>query len=179
MDNLIKNVKKYDDFKKVFEVFKSEPFNENWTEEELYNEYEYLKKSGEIYGYYLDNTTIAGLVTIVYGAIKEHPIVFLKPEKTIYLSDIAVIPQERGKGHAKRLADFIIDYVQLFNYYEQMYLRTNLNGSMSEKIFLERGFTIMNDSHNNIITQDIPFERMNGVVEKDTRKFLSKRLVKR
>ena len=177
MENRIKDVKNYSDFRKVFEVFKDKPFYENWIDDEMLKEYEFLKQYGEIYGYYIDDTKIVGLVSIIYGSIKEHPVKFLNPEKTIYLSDIAVVSDERGKGYAKKLADFIIEYAELFDYYDEMYLRTNLTGSMSEKIFLARGFEIMKDENNKIITQDVSFERTNGLIEKDTRKFLSKRLV--
>jgi len=178
MSNIIKNVNNYDEFKKVFTVFRGEPFFENWTEDQLRYEFDYLKKDGEIYGYYLDNLDMVGLVSIIYGAIKDHPIIFKNPEKTIYLSDIAVINSERGNGYAKKLADFIINYVKGFNNYNEMYMRTNLEGSMSERIFLNRGFEIIRDENNNIITQDVTFERTDGSIKKDTRKFLSKRLVR-
>lgn len=55
-------------------------------------------------------------------------------------------------------------------------MRTNLEGFMSERIFLERGFIIIRDENNNIVTQDVSFERTNGIIKQDTRKFLSKRL---
>lgn len=176
MNNIIKNVDNYEEFKKVFSVFSGAPFFEKWTEDKLKYEYDYLKKDGEIYGYYLDNHEIIGLVSIVFGAIKNHPLIFKNPEKTIYLSDIAVIYSQRGNGYAKKLADFIINYVNKINYYDEIYMRTNLEGSMSEKIFLERGFNIIRDENNNIVTQDVSFERTDGIIKQDTRKFLSKRL---
>ena len=176
MNNVIKDVNNYDDFKKVFLVFCGAPFFENWKEDELRKEYEYLKQNGEIYGYYLNNLDMVGLVSIIYGAVKDHPLLFTSPEKTIYLSDIAIIPTERGNGYAKILADFILDYANKIKYYNEIYMRTNLEGSMSERIFIERGFNIIYDESGNIITQDVSFERIDGIVKKDTRKFLSKRL---
>ena len=117
MNNVIKDVNNYDDFKKVFLVFCGAPFFENWKEDELRKEYEYLKQNGEIYGYYLNNLDMVGLVSIIYGAVKDHPLLFTSPEKTIYLSDIAIIPTERGNGYAKILADFILDYANKIKYY--------------------------------------------------------------
>ena len=110
MDNTIKNVNNYDDFEKVFKVFKSEPFYEDWTLDELHEEYEKLKNGGEIFGYYLDNSTIVGLITVLRGAKQTHPVTFSDPKKVMYISDIAVINEQRGKGYAKHLADFIINY---------------------------------------------------------------------
>ena len=53
MENRIKDVKNYSDFRKVFEVFRDKPFYENWIDDEMLKEYEFLKQYGEIYGYYI------------------------------------------------------------------------------------------------------------------------------
>ena len=177
MENIIKVVDNYEDFVKVFTVFSGAPFFEYWSTQELHDEYKELKDGGEIFGYYLDDSNIAGLVTVLKGAKKSHPVIFPDPKKVMYISDIAVINEQRGKGFAKHLADFIINYTEAFNEYQHMYMRTNLEGSMSEGIFLKRGFEVMRDQNNQIITQEVSFERTNGETTTDTRKFLSKRLI--
>lgn len=176
MNGRIKNIKEYEDFRKVFEMFRHYPFFEAWSEDAFREEYDYLKEDGEIFGYYLNTGEIAGLISIIYGAKNEHPVTFEEPDKVIYLSDVAVINEHRGNGYAKRLTDFIIDYATIYNYYKDMYLRTNLEGSMSEGIFVSRGFEIMKKD-GQIITQDIYFERTKEELSKtDTRKFLSRKL---
>ena len=50
---MIKNLKtygSYEDFKKVYKIFKEYPFYEAWTENLFKEEYEYLKQYGEMYG---------------------------------------------------------------------------------------------------------------------------------
>ncbi len=177
MNGKIQNVKKYEEFRKVFDIFKHYPFYEAWSEEEFQSEYDYLKTEGEIFGYYMNTGEIVGLVSLVYGAKSEHPLTFENPNKVMYLSDIAVLDNYRGNGYGKRLADFAIEYTKLFNYYNEMYLRTNLENSMSEGIFVNRGFEVMKEN-GNIITQEVSFERTKADLPTlDTRKFLSKRLI--
>ena len=97
----------------------------------------------------------------------------------MYISDIAVLKEYRGNGFAKQMADFAIAYTELLNYYDEMYLRTNLENSMSERIFEERGFEIMTKD-GQIITEEVSFPRtILTLPNTDKRKFLSKKLVKR
>lgn len=176
MSGRIKNMKNYDDFRKVFDIFKYYPFFEAWTEEEFREEFEYLKNMGEIFGYYLNTGEVVGLISMVYGAKDSHPVKFANPEKVMYLSDVAIIDKYRGNGYAKQLADFSIDYTKLLNYFDEMYLRTNLENSMSEGIFAQRGFEIMRKD-GQIITEDVSFARTNpDIPSVDTRKFLSLKL---
>ena len=178
MNGRIKNIKEYEDFRKVFDIFKYYPFFEAWTEEEFREEYDYLKNDGEIYGYYMNTGEIAGLISLIYGAKSDHPVRFEDPDKVMYISDVAVLEPYRGNGYAKRLADFAIDYARLFNYYNEMYLRTNLEKSMSEGIFTQRGFEVMKED-GKIITQDISFIRtIPDLPTIDTRKFLCKKLTR-
>ena len=177
MVNTIKDVTRYEDFKKVFSVFKEEPFFENWTEEEMHDEFLNLKINGEVFGYYLDDKDIAGIVTFKYGAFNDHPVKFDDPEKIIYFSDIAVIKGQRGNGYAKALTDFALDFIESYNYYTDAYLRTNFEGSMSRRIMEARGFEVVKNNEGNIITQDITFERTGDYPVSDKRLFLSKRLV--
>ncbi len=176
MEERIKNLKNYDEFRKIFEIFRYYPFFEAWNEEEFREEFEYLKTYGEIFGYYLSDGEIVGLISLIYGAKESHPVKFNNPDKVMYISDIAVMSDHRNKGYAGRLADFAIKYTKLLNYYENMYLRTNLENSMSEKIFLKRGFEVMK-LNDKIITETIKFKRTReDINEEDVRKFLSLKL---
>ena len=176
MTNIIKDVTNYDEFKKVFSVFKEEPFFENWTDEEMHNEFLGLKVNGEIFGYYLNNEGIVGIITFKYGAFGNHPVNFDNPEKTVYFSDIAVIKDFRGRGYAKALTDFALDYIESYDYYKEAYFRTNYEGSMSKGIMEERGFNVIRNDEGDIITQDITFDRTADYPTSDKRLFLSKRL---
>ncbi len=177
MKERIKNVKSYEDFRKVFEIFKHYPFFEAWNEEEFLEEYKYLKSNGEIFGSYTNLGDIAGLITMIEGAKESHPVTFVNPDKVMYISDVAVLEPYRGNGYAKQLVNFAIEYTKLLNYYEEIYMRTNLENSMSEGIFVQNGFEVMKNN-GIIITEDISFPRtLPDLPETDTRKFLSRKLV--
>ncbi len=174
----IEVVNSYEEFKKVYELFRREPFYEAWTEEEFLEEFEFLKSEGEVFGCF-DGGEIVGLSNLLFKAQSSHPVKFTNPESVMYISDIAVLEQYRGCGYAKALADYIIAYTEGLDKYEEMYLRTNLKGSMSEKIFTDRGFKVMTKD-GEIITQDVVFPRtVEGLSNSDTRKFLSKTLRRR
>ena len=120
---------------------------------------------------------IVGLLNLVYGAQKNHPLEFDNPEKVMYISDIAVLEKFRGKGCGSELAKYSIDFTKSLNKYELMYLRTNLVGSMSEGIFKKQGFEIVNDKNGNILTQEVQFERTKpDLPTSDIRKFLIKKI---
>lgn len=175
MEGRIKNLKEYKEFRKIFEIFKYYPFYEAWKEQDFKDEFSYLKNNGEIFGWYLNNEEIIGLVSLIYGAKTSHPVSFSNPDKMMYLSDIAVLDKYRGQGVGGNLLDFAINYTNLLKYYEAMYLRTNLNGSMSEGIARSRGFEIIRNN-NKIITEEVSFPRTNqDISETDTRKLLIKR----
>ncbi len=174
----IEIVNSYEDFRKVYELFQREPFYEAWTEEGFKEEFNFLKECGEIFGCY-DGGEIVGLSNLLFEAQESQPVRFVDPTRVMYISDIAVLREFRGKGYAKALADFVIEYTAQRSKYDEMYLRTNLEGSMSEKIFLDRGFEVMYDN-GQIITQDVSFPRTRSdISEVDTRKFLSKKLERR
>lgn len=176
MKNNISVLQKYEEFRRVFGIFKGAPFYEAWKEEEFLEEFEYLKTYGEIFGFYTNTGDVAGLVSLIYGAKDSHPVKFLEPKKVMYLSDIAVLPKYRGNGYAKELAKFAISYTKWLEFYKEMYLRTNLEGSMSERIFMNYGFDVMKKD-GIIITEEVSFERTNPEISNtDVRKFLSKRL---
>ena len=175
---MIKNLKISDglqDFEKVYKVFKEYPFYELWTKEKIAEEFEYLLENGDIFGYY-DNGNILGINTIIYGALKEHPLVFPNSERVLYVSDIAVINESRGKGIGSLLLRNTVELALESNMYDYIYLRTNLTGSMSEGLSKKQGFEVMKNN-GNIITQDCYFERCNDEINPiDTRKFLVKTL---
>jgi len=176
MEERIKNMKDYEEFRKIFEIFKFYPFYEKWTEKGFEEEFEYLKKYGEIFGYYNNLGDVTGLISLVYGASDKQPVRFKQPEKVMYVSDLAVLENYRCKGMGTKLLKFAISYTRLLNYYNEMYMRTNLEGSMSEGIFIKQGFEVMKEN-GKIIIQDVYFERTNNLIpEIDTRKFLLKRI---
>ncbi len=118
-----------------------------------------------------------GIVTLIYGAKASHPVKFDDPSKVIYISDLAVLHQYRGKGVGSELAKYALIKAYMKDNYNHMYLRTNLEGSMSENIFDKLGFEVMKDKDGNIITQDVQFPRCKeGVSDTDVRKFMLKRL---
>lgn len=174
----IKNIKEYEEFRKIYGIFMEYPFYEAWTEEQFAEEYEYLKNNGEIFGCYGNTENIFGLIALVYGAKNTHPVEFENPDKVMYISDIAVLNEYRGNGIGNYLADFAISYTELLNYYNEMYLRTNLENSMSEGIFARKGFEIVRKD-GLIVTEDVYFPRTNSSISDiDKRKFLTKKLVK-
>lgn len=163
------------DFKNVFKVFREHPFYEMWTEKQIDEEFDYLTQNGAIFGYY-NNNEILGINTIIYGAKTEHPIVFPNNERVLYVSDIAVLENARGKGIGSLLLKNTIDMASENNLYDYIYLRTNLEGSMSEGLSKKQGFEIMKNN-GIVITQDCYFKRCNeSISEVDTRKFLVKTL---
>lgn len=169
-------VKDFDDFKKVFGVFKTEPFYEDWSDEEMYEEFQSIKKNGEIIGYYKNND-IVGILDLIDGAEDKHPVKFIEPKNVLYISDIAVVKEARGKGYAKDLVrNLMLSLNNVLTQYDYAYLRTNLKGSMSERLFLPYGFETMRDENNQIIIQQVSFPRTIDIQDTDERKFLSKKI---
>ena len=169
-------VNNFKDFQEVFKVFMSEPFFEAWTENDMKEEFEDIKSHGEILGYYT-NFDIAGLLTLIDGAKESHPVKFENPEKVIYISDVATKKEYRGKGYAKDLVNYFMHFLDNQDYYDRAYLRTNLEGSMSEGLFIPYGFETIRDENNQIITQTCEFPRVKPELpETDVRKFLVKKL---
>lgn len=175
MKEEIKVIDNYEDFRKVFIIFRDYPFFEELSLSEIDEEFNYIKKEGESFGYYLDKQ-IVGLLNIIYKAKESQPIEFLDPTKVMYISDIAILNEFRGRGYAKKLADFAINYTISLNKYELMYLRTNLINSMSEGIFTSRGFEVYYQD-GNILTEEVSFKRSKSDLEEvDIRKFLVKKI---
>ena len=171
----IVTVKNFNDFKDVFTVFREEPFYEDWTDDSIKEQFDYLKDNGEILGYYTDRN-IVGIYSMIGNAISSHPVKFIEPDKVIYLSDIAIKKKYRGKGYAKDLVNFFMNYFEKQDYYNEVYFRTNLVGSMSEKLMIPYGFKPIIDNNGEIITEDVSFSRtIDNLDSIDKKKFLSKR----
>lgn len=150
-------------FKKVFMVFESEPFYEAWTEEDYIQEFIDFIEKGEIYGIFLDNE-ICGLITIKKKYLKWDEL-DINVEKSVYLSDIAVRKDSRNNGFGTKLMEYIIS---LFGEDYDIYMRTNLENSMSEGIAIKNGFEIINGK-----VQNVSFKRTRkDIPELDKRKYL-------
>lgn len=162
------NIKDYEDFKKVFSVFELEPFYEAWTEEEYQEEFIDFINNGQIYGIYLENN-ICGLITIKEKYLKWNEL-DIDIEKSIYLSDIAVKRESRNNGYATKLMQYIIS--EFGNDYD-IYMRTNLENSMSEGIAIKNGFEIIKEK-----IQTVSFKRTrDDIPETDKRKYLIRKRV--
>ena len=164
MENIKRlTISDYEDFKKVFKVFELEPFYEAWQEEDYQEEFLDFINNGQVYGIYLEKD-ICGLITIKQKYLKWDEL-DIDIEKSIYLSDIAVKQEARNKGYATKLMKYIID--EFGNNYD-IYMRTNLENSMSEGIALKNGFEIIEDK-----IQTVSFKRTReDIPETDERKYL-------
>lgn len=164
MENIKRlTISDYEDFKKVFKVFELEPFYEAWQEEDYQEEFLDFINNGQVYGIYLEKD-ICGLITIKQKYLKWDEL-DIDIEKSIYLSDIAVKQEARNKGYATKLMKYIID--EFGNSYD-IYMRTNLENSMSEGIALKNGFEIIKDK-----IQTVSFKRTReDIPETDERKYL-------
>ena len=134
------NKNDYNNFKEVFMVFEAEPFYEAWTEEDYQEEFLDFINNGKMYGIFII-------------------------EKAVYLSDIAVCRNARNKGYGTKLMEYIINE---FGRDFDIYMRTNLDGSMSEGIAVRNGFKVISGK-----IQEVSFKRTKkGIPEVDKRKYL-------
>lgn len=157
----------FNNFKKVFVVFEAEPFYEEWTEDDYLQEFLDFLASGEMYGIFLGEE-ICGLITIKERYLKWDQLAEIDVERSIYLSDIAVCRAARNNGYATKLMQYIIArYGQDFD----IYMRTNLENSMSEGIAVKNGFEIIPDK-----IETVAFKRTRpDIPEIDERKYLIRR----
>ncbi len=173
----IRNLKiygSYNDFKNVFLEFRKKPYFEDWKDNDIEDEYNYLRKNGEIYVKEI-NGKVVGLVTLLNGVQKGQEI-FLPTNNVGYISDIAVLEEFRRRGYGTELMQFAVnEFVKNGNDYA--YFRTLKNGSMSESIGIKLGFKIMYRENGEMIIQECSFPRINNCIpEKEERKFLIKKL---
>lgn len=157
------NVEDFANFKAVFTVFESEPFFEAWTEEEYISEFLDFLNNGLMYGIFIGDT-ICGLITIKKKYLK-WPELEIDVESSVYISDIAVQKNARNKGYATKLMKFIIDE---FGSNYDIYMRTNLENSMSEGLALKHGFKVIENK-----IETVTFKRTRpDIPETDQRKYL-------
>lgn len=141
MEETIREIKKenYQDFYKMYKVFEQPPYSEKFSDEEILDEYKLLTSGGRVYGYYNQGICI-GMVTYNKNLLYEHPIYYEQPEKVVYLSDVTVLKEFRGKGIGTTLMKYAIEKAKEEGY-EIMYMRTLQPGqSMSYGIALKLGF---------------------------------------
>ncbi len=153
----------FDDFKKVFQVFEAEPFYEAWSEEDYIEEFLDFMNHGQVFGIYIKDI-ICGLITIKERYLKWDEL-DIDVDKSIYLSDIAVRKNARNHGYATKLMKYIIaKYGKDFD----IYMRTNLENSMSEGIAVKNDFAVIKNK-----IQTVSFKRTrDDIPELDERKYL-------
>ena len=165
----IRKIEDYKDFATVFKVFEDYPFFESWSATELEEEFNMQRLNGEIFGYYIGRKCV-GMISILPYRKGKHPVNFKNSKKVIYLSDIAVIHEYRGRGIASELLEYVLYHTKVLGY-KTIYLRTNKDISMVYQIAVKHGFTLMKG-----VEQDVERIRIDGIVQKDTRIFLQKTL---
>lgn len=150
-------------FKDVFKVFEKEPFYEDWSDDDFLQEFLDFLQNGKIYGIFLEGN-ICGLITIKKNYLKWDEL-DIDVERAVYLSDIAVKKSARNRGYATKLMQYIIG---LFGDNYDIYMRTNLENSMSEGIAVKNGFEIIEGK-----VQKVYFKRTRpDIPEEDERKYL-------
>ena len=163
---------KIEDFIKMYEVFKDQPYYEAWTENMIREEYEDLYKVGHIYGYYLDGECV-GLITFRPMRLKDHhPVYYEHPEKVAYLADITVLQEHRKKGIGTGLMQYAFDVLREEGF-EVLYMKTlEIGKSMSYGIAVKSGFKLLEG-----VTS---VDRMERIIkereEEDVKIYLEKRL---
>lgn len=177
MEGSIKNLKVYgsfDDFKNVFYEFRKKPYFEDWKEEDVKEEYDYLNNNGNIYVKEVDNK-IVGIITLLQGIQKNHGLI-LPTNNVGYISDIAVLEEYRRRGYGTELMEYALKRF-INNGNEYAYFRTLRNGSMSEPIGIKLGFETVYKDDGEMLIQECSFPRINNCVpETEERKFLIKKL---
>lgn len=144
-------------------VFEGEPFYELWTDDDFEQEFSDFIKNGQIFGIYLDDS-ICGLITIKKNYLKWDKL-DIDVERAIYLSDIAVCRSSRNNGYGTRLMKYIVSE---FGDKYDIYMRTNLENSMSEGIALRNDFEVIEGK-----IQEVTFKRTRtDIPEVDKRKYL-------
>ena len=162
----------YDDFAKVFKVFSYAPFFEDWSSETVSKVYNsFSVKHGCIFGYYYGDECV-GLLTLRPIIEGEHPVSYPSDVKVMYLSDVATLPEYRGKGIGTQLFLHALRHSRVLGY-DFIYLRTNeKKDSMSYKIAEKCGFKQIWD-----LCQEVEFPRTRaGHPTKDLRIFMEKKL---
>lgn len=153
----IKELQELTDFKRVYQVFSGEPYNEKYTEEELEEIFTEYQQAGYIYGAYTQDGCV-GLIALERGAKKDQPVSFAE-ERIMYLADVAVLEEYRRKGLGNQLMLYGVMQSKALGY-DRLYMRTLERGSMSYGIAQRIGFRQIPGA-----VQEVEKERVNGKLE--------------
>ena len=170
----IKPITDFEDFSKVIDVFKEWPFDEPLTLEDKKEEYNGYLKNGLCLGFYHNTGDIMGLAGLMHEVEEEHEEYFAPQAGKLnpfYIYGLATLPEYRGHGVCTTLMEVIHD-IALENNIDFIYLRTQLEGSMSEGLCRKLGYTDMCQNSKKIV-QTVTFERgTTGEIGSDDRQFL-------
>lgn len=160
----------FEDFAKVFKVFESFPFFEEWSPEEVMEEYNSFQHGGFIFGYFTEADECVAILTMKPYEKGKHPVNYPSDAKVMYLSDVATCFNYRRQGIATHLFEHAIRHMEVLGY-DYIYLRTNEENSMSYGIAKKCGFKQIYDA-----IQEVERRRNDGTVAKDARIFMEKKL---
>jgi len=171
----IKIINELKDLKQVVKVFQDPPFSEPLTEKDILEEFTSYQNHGVAYGYY-DEDEILGYIGILKGIQHNHPIYHTPSHRVLYINGIATLRTKRKHGVGSSLLNYAITSIDP-ELYNLIYLRTNAEGSMLNNIAYANGFKDLT-SQGKLVTQEVTFERINGEIGTDQRKFMIKSLTK-
>ena len=134
----ITKLENFNDFSTVFKVFEGFPFFENWSQEDIRQEYNTNSTNGQIFGYY-ENDSCVGFISMRPQRPNEHPVHYGHESRVMYISDLAVLPNYRNRGIATKLLEYAIQFAISENY-QYIYTRLNDNNSMAYDIIKKKGF---------------------------------------
>ena len=139
----IRKLESFSDFKKVFHAYSSFPYYEEWSEDEIREEYETNLKDGHIFGYFYNNECV-GLVTVVNATTKDHPIHFAEPDKALYISNLIVMLEYRYHGFGTQISEFAVNFAKE-NGYKNIYFRYRESHEFGRRIAKKLGFSKCHD----------------------------------
>ena len=134
----IKKLENFSDFKKIFHAYSSFPYYEEWSEDEIREEYEFNLEKGNIFGCFYNNECV-GLVTLVPANSQEHPIRFEEPEKALYISNLIVRVEYRYHGFGTQITEFAVNFAKE-NGYKNIYFRYRESHEFGRRIANKFGF---------------------------------------
>ena len=173
---LVKNIYKYEEFKKVVKVFSNPPYNEILTDNDCKIEFNSYIENGFIIGCYV-NDDIAGINCILNDVPKNYSIKFYDKSRIAYYSGLAVKEEYRKMGLGKLLVSKTQNYIEQDERYDFSLARILCKGSMSEGIFKKNNFFDAYD-HGELIIDEVEYLRNTGNIEKDSRKYMIKKIRK-
>lgn len=169
----IKKLENFADFKKIFHAYSSFPYYEEWSEEEVRDEYETNLKEGNIFGCFYNDECV-GLVTLIPATSQKHPIKFSEPEKTLYISNLVVMTKYRYHGFGTLIAEFAVKFAEE-NGYKNIYFRYRESHEFGRRIAQKLGFLKCHDMCQEVVRpRTAKFSAKNK--DKDLRFFMIKEL---